>query len=1083
MRRIVSAASTGCRALLTIGLVLAGTALAAQPNDDSSPQELPSAADLPADFFDAMRYRFIGPLGNRVPAVSGVPGDPLTYYAGSASGGIFKSTDGGHGWTSISDGQVSASIGALAVSAADPNVVWAGTGEAFIRSNISMGDGVYRSTDAGKTWARLGLEATGRIPRIVLHPRDPEQALVASLGHAYGPQAERGVFRTKDGGKTWEHVLFVDEKTGCSDLVMDPNNPRILFAGMWQLAMSTLSRTSGGPGSGLWTSRDGGETWTELSAAGLPAKPWGKVALAMSADDSNRVYALIETSSNRDFAPVDEYAGTLWRSDDGGESWDMVNADNALHQRPLYYSRLAAMPDDADEVHFMATRQSLSLDGGRTTETRNSGWDHHDIWIDPLQPSRLITGHDGGVSISWNRGETWFKPQLPIAQMYHVATDRQIPYFVYGNRQDGAALRGPSNTLAGDTIPIGAWQSVAGCEVGFTLPDPRHGSDLYDSANGLSRRVSVWPEAAESWPGEDLKYRFHWTFPMAISPHDPDRVYVGSQFLHRTENGGQTWTKISPDLTSNAPELQKRTGGLTLDDAGPTLGPSLFAVAESPLVAGQIWTGSNDGRLHLSRDGGKTWKDLTDRLPDLPPLGVVSNIEPSPHNAKTVYLTVDRHQEADFKPYVYRSRNAGRSWERIVDGLSDTVLSYAHCVREDPSVPGLLYLGTESGLWVSFDAGDSWRSLQSNLPPAPVHWLTVQEDFQDLVIATYGRGFWILDDLSPIREAARGLKDGPLLIVPRPTYRFQPREPVMMQPDDPTAGKNPEHGAFLHYVLPSAVDELYLEIRDREGEIVRVLDDLSGEAGLHRVVWDLDFDPTTRPDLRTRPLENSHVRLSADGRRELRDGGPVVLTAPPGTYTVSLFLGASGESDGEAASQVELVLMRDPASSQTPDQLAAQYEVLFGLRDLAERAALLINELEWLRKQLVDLDHRLVNLEETWGETESAEVRNGIAALSLELEEVEGRFFDLRLTDAGQDTLRWKRLLWAKISQLASDVGAGDYPPTDSQISVYELLRSRLEEAETRAEEIFSQDLAAFRDSLRDLNFDGPITGWAPPPD
>ena len=1078
-----------------------------------------SAGTTPTEgLFDDLPYRFIGPLGNRVPAVAGVPGDPLVYYVGSASGGIFKSADGGHSWTPISDHLSAASIGALAVAPTDANVVWAGTGEAFIRSNISMGDGVYRSTDAGKSWQKKGLEESGRISRIVPHPEDADTVFVAALGHAYGPQEQRGIFRSRDGGATWEHVLFVDERTGASDLVMDPNNPRILFAGMWQLEMSTLSRTSGGPGSGLWTSRDGGDSWTELSGQGLPPKPWGKVALAMSADDSRRVYALIETSSNRDFSPVEDYAGTLWRSDDGGESWTMVNADNNLHQRPLYYSRLAVAPDDADEVHFLAVRQSLSLDGGKTSTTNNSGWDHHDMWIDPEHPDRMITGHDGGVSISWNRGETWFKPQLPIAQMYHVATDRQIPYFVYGNRQDGAALRGPSNTLAGDRIPIGAWQSVAGCEVGFTLPDPRDASrvwsgcydgilDLYDAETGHSRNISVWPEAVESWPGEELKYRFHWTFPMAISPHDPDRVYVGSQYLHRTDNGGQTWVRISDDLTTNDPELQKRTGGLTLDDAGPTLGPSLFAVAESPIAEGQIWTGSNDGRLHLTRDGGETWQDLSDRLPNLPPHGTISNIEPSPHDAGTVYLTVDRHQEADFKPYVFRSTDGGETWTAIVDGIPESTHSYAHCVREDPKVPGLLYLGTENGLWVSFDAGDSWQGLQSNLPRAPVHWLEVQPDFQDLVVATYGRGFWILDDLTPLQQLAAGLPDEPTLLTPRPTYRFRSREPTMMQAGDPVAGHNPVPGAYVHYYLPADAESVRLEIRGDDGELVRSLENLDTASGLHRVVWDLRYETTTRPRLRTKPLENSHVLVPDRGWRDLRDGGPLSLLVPPGTFELRLIIETTGrdpssetetEERGEAEREptrltrnTELELLLDPASRLTAGELAAQYKVLDGLRDLAERSATLINEVEWLRKFLADLEPRLDALEEHLAEDDETTeatlqdidtVRRGSEALSLELEALQGRFFDLRLTDAGQDTLRWKRLLWAKIGQLAWHVSAGDYPPTDSQVEVYELLRRRLADAEQRGREILNEDLESFRDMLRRADLDGPATRWKAEP-
>ena len=1072
--------------LLWIILLLSGaTGLGAQ-----EPAVDEGLSELPSDLFHRLKLRHVGPVGNRVPAVVGVPGDPLTYYVGAASGGIFKSRDGGHSWHPVSDHMPSSSIGALAVAPSDPNVVWAGTGESFIRSNISIGDGIYRSTDAGETWEPRGLEATGRIARVVVHPDDPDVVYVAALGHGYVPQKDRGVFRTRNGGVDWERVLFVDTDTGCSDLVMDPNNPRILFAGMWDFEMSTFSRTSGGPGSGLWTSRDGGDTWHRVTGNGLPEPPWGKIGLSMSAADSRRLYALIETSSNRDFAELETYQGTLWRSDDRGSSWTMVNADNTLHQRPLYYTRLLAAPDDADEVHFMAARQSRSLDGGKSSEVRNSGWDHHDIWIDPQQPDRMITGHDGGVSISWNRGETWFKPQLPIAQMYHVAVDDQIPYFLYGNRQDGHALRGPSNTLSGSEIPIGAWQSVAGCEVGFTLPTPGNPDliwsgcydgilDLYDHGSGQSRNVSVWPEAVESWPGEELAYRFHWTFPMAISPHDPGRVYVGSQFLHRTDNAGQTWVQISHDLTTDDPELKKRTGGLTLDDAGPTLGPSLFAIAESPLRRDVLWTGSNDGVLQRSTDGGETWTDLTANLPDLPALGTISNIEPSRHHAEHVYLTVDRHQQGDFASYVYRSRDSGATWQKIIDGLPQTVHGYAHCVREDPVQPGLLYLGTENGLWVSFDDGESWNSMQSNLPRAPVHWIEIQDHFQDLVIATYGRGFWILDDLTPIQSLASDAAslDAPRLFAPRPAYRFREREPTMMQPGDPVAGQNPDYGALLHWYLPTSAKDVVLEILDRDGEVVRSLGDLSTDSGLHRVSWPLAYEPTTRPKLRTKPVEGAGASFNDEGWRRLRDGWPLELLVPPGLYRVRLRVHDGVE---EKVYEQPLEVRLDPASRISDDELDRQYRLLHSLRDMAERSAAVINEAEWLRRRLDDLERRLRALKQEHSADVDA-VLDGLDALVVELEAVEGRFFDLRLTDAGQDTLRWKRLLWAKIGQLASHIASGDYPPTDSQSRVHDLLATQLDDAEAHFKQVLAEDLPSFQRMLDEAGLGGVIVGgsWA----
>ena len=1032
-------------------------------------------------------------MGNRVIAVTGVPGDSNVYYVGAASGGIFKTTDGGVHWRPVFDDQPVSSIGSLAIAPADPNIVWAGTGETFIRANISIGNGIYKSEDAGRTWKLMGLEATGRIGRVIVHPTDSRIVYAAALGHGYGPQQERGVYRTSDGGETWDRVLFGGENSGASDLVMDPGNPRRLFAGLWQIHIDTWSRQSGGPESGLYVTRDGGDHWTRLTGEGLPDPPWGKIGVTMSRDDPRRVYALIETSSNRDFAPADPFQGVLWRSDDGGESWRMVSADNDLTQRPLYYTRAVASPDDADEVHFLAVRHSRSLDGGlSTTNDHQAGWDHHDMWIDPQNPDRMIVGHDGGVSISTTRGESWFKPQLPIAQMYHAYVDTRIPYRVYGNRQDGPSARGPSNSLTGGPIPVGAWSSVGGCEVGFAIPSPADPDivwtgcydgilERYDERTGHVRDVSVWPAAAESWPASELEYRFHWTFPIAVSPHDPRRVYVGSQYVHRTVDEGQSWTVISPDLTTDDPELQQRTGGLTLDDAGPTLGPSLFALAVSPLEEELIWAGTNDGQVQISRDGGGGWSDVTANLPDLPPRGTISNIEPSRHAPGTAYLTVDRHQLGDTATYVYKTSDYGGSWRSLGAGVPPGVLSYAHCVREDPRRPGLLYLGVENGVYVSFSDGERWHSLQANLPHAPVHWLTVQDHFNDLVVATYGRGFWILDDLTPLQQLDPGaLSDEPVLFAPRPAYRFHRREAPMMQPEDPAAGTNPTYGASLHYYLGSAAErqeaeeggadgggpraddeagdreEPRLTIVDATGDVVRELQDVPRKTGINRVFWDLAYERTAEVKLRTKPLENRHASLPDEGWRPLVDGGRFALLAPPGTYTVRLEL-------GEVTLEQPLTVLKDPGSSGSESDLQAQMEVVMELRAMIDEAAAMINEIEWARKRLVDLDVRLAE-----SRMQAEEVLQAAADLAAELRDLEGRFFDLRMTQAGQDTLRWKRLLYSRLIYLARSLTRADHPPTDQQVEVFRELERELATHRDRYAELRDRKVPAFNALLRE---------------
>lgn len=1081
---------------VALGLFVLLLLTAAAGKNKPAGEALPA---VPEGLFDSLDFRPIGPVGNRVPAVIGVPGDANTYYFGAASGGVFKSSDGGHRWTPIFDGQKVASIGALALAPSDPNVLWVGTGEAFLRSNVSIGNGVYRSTDAGKTFEHLGLENTGRISRIVVHPRDPDVAWVAALGHCYGPQQERGVYKTSDGGKSWRRVLFVDEKTGASDLVVDPNNPRILFAGMWQIEMKTWGRWSGGPGSGLYASRDGGETWKKVEKNGLPDPPWGKVALTLSAKDSNRLYALIETSTNRDFAKVDDFAGVLWRSDDGGDSFKMVNADNRLVQRPLYYSRALAAPDDADEVHFMAVVQTRSLDGGLTFTENSSGWDHHDIWIDPLSPNRIITGHDGGVSISANRGKTWYRPLLPIAQMYHVEVDDQIPYYVYGNRQDGNALRGPSNTLTYAEIPVGAWQAVGGCEVGFTLPDPRDPNVVwagcydgiltrYDERTGGARDVSVWPEAIESWPAEALKYRFQWTFPLLISPHDGGRVYAGSQVLHRSTDDGQSWQAISPDLTSNDPELQRRTGGLTLDDAGPTLAPTLFALAESRRHAGEIWTGSNDGVVQLTRDGGASWTNLTANIEGLPERGTISNIEPSRHMGGKAYLTVDRHQLGDFAPYVYKTTDFGATWRKIAGGLPAGPLGYAHCVREDPRTPGLLYLGIENGLYLSFDDGESWHPMQGNLPPAPLHWLVIQETFDDLVLATYGRGIYVLDDLGPVRQLAARLATGdqawrkePQLLAPRPTWRFRPREITMSQPDDPVAGRNPEYGAAISYFLPDGFEGT-LELAIYAGDATqpfRKLAELPVKPGLNRVHWDLLGEPTAEIKLRTKPLENSKLPLPDTGWRPLADGFRLRLLAVPGRYRVELAATAkkpegAKEDPPRVVREQGFELLADPRTRAAQADLDEQQRLLESLWQLQQRSAALVNQAEWQRKALADLAARLADRPAGEKENPYQELIDAGKKADAALREVEGLFFDLRLTSAGQDSLRWKRLIYGKISQLGWQTGRADAKPTAAQLEVHALLEGQVASAEKKMEALLSGDLAAFEKLLAERAV-GPI--------
>ena len=1031
------------------------------------PTEAQTVANIPEGLFSNANFRHVGPVGNRVSAVTGEEGNQNVFYIGAASGGVFKSVDGGHSWNPIFDDQLSLSIGSIAIAKSDPNVVWVGTGESFIRSNVSIGDGIYLSTDAGKNWNHMGLEETGRIGRIVIHPDDPEIVFAAAAGHLYGPQEERGIFRTKNGGVTWERVLFSGENSGGIDIVMHPSNPRILFAATWQMQIWPWGRESGGPESGLWTSRDGGDNWVRLEGNGLPNSTVGRIGLGMSADNPEKIYALIETNSNRDYEPLVDHEGTLWRSDNGGESWSMVNGDHALAQRPLYYSRLAVAPDNANEVHFMSTRYTKSLDGGVSYKDI-SGGDNHDMWIDPAMPDRMIIGNDQGVMISTNRGDSWYRPLLPIAQMYHVATDTKVPYNLYGNRQDGPSTGGPSNTLRGGKIPVGSWGSVGGCESGFAVPDTVTNSTVWsgcyegilerhDLLTGISRTVSVWPDNPEGWASQEVTYRFQWTFPIHISPHNNEKVYVGSQFVHQTTNGGQTWEVISPDLTTNDSTKQVATGGLTTEDASPTYNSVIFAIAESPVSAGIIWVGSHDGLIHITRNGGETWSNVTQNIPSLPPFGTVSNIEPSRFHEGSAYLTVDLHQLGISEPYVYKTEDYGTSWTSIAGDLPKSIFSYVHVIREDPTRAGLLYLGTENSLFVSFNDGINWHGLQGNLPHAPVHWLTVQPHFNDLVIGTYGRGFWILDDITHLQLLTEDILDKPVhLFPPRPTYRYTPRESYNSQPDDPAAGDNPEPGAPINFYIGNSFDgDVSVSIEGPDGQHIRTIEVETLRKGFNRIYWDLRYESSIPPLLRTSVLEHSHIKVSDRGYRPPPDGGSVRPIAAPGRYRVRL-------EAGDQSQESHFEILQDPESQASMTEILAQLNFQLQLRDMSNSVSTLINRIEWVRKDLEDL-------REQFGDDDQHTTQMD---LGIELEQTiilqEMALFDLRLTGGSsrQDTIRWPRQLWAKISSLSQYSSGSDNRPTDQSLEVLKAYKASLQRSLDNWSSMEAKDLKAFNQML-----------------
>jgi photosystem II stability/assembly factor-like uncharacterized protein len=1047
----------------------------------------PAPSRITARVLDSLRWRHIGPEGNRFSAVAGIPGNTRVYYVGAASGGIYKTTDGGVHWQPMFDLQPVQSIGSLAVAESDPNLVWAGTGEGKIRSHISVGQGVYKSTDAGETWRMMGLEKTGRIPRTIIHPTNPDIVYVCALGHSYGDQPERGVYRTTDGGVTWTRTLFVDEKTGCSDLAMDPSNPRILFAGMWQFVIHTWGRRSGGPGSGLFMSRDGGETWTRLVGNGLPEGPIGKVAVAIARSNPDRVYAMFETGDGVPWEGQPTGTGQLWRSEDGGRRWALINRDRNVMGRAHYYSRMAVSPADADEAYFLTASFAKSIDGGATLATqtgqRAPGGDHHDIWIDPTNADRMIVAHDQGLSISENRGTTWFRQRLTNAQIYHVTVDNAIPYNVLGNKQDEPSYRGPSNSRVpfgrSAGISRGMWHSVGGGESGWATPDPTDPNIIWSTASGSGmvggivvrfeedrrqfRNVEVWPQQSNG-PAEGVRYRFVWDAPLHISPHDNNTIYVGSQHVHRTRDGGQSWQVISPDLTLNDRSRMGSSGGLTGDNIGVEYAGVVFGLAESPVEKGMIWVGTNDGKVQLTRDDGATWTDLTKNLPMLPVWGSVRSIAPSRYDAATAYLTVDAHQENNRDPWVYRTTDYGRTWRLIVNGLPKNMLSYAKVIHEDPVRRGLLYLGTENAIYVSFNAGDTWMPLQANLPHAPVSGIVVQPLFNDLVISTYGRGFWILDDITPLQHLTDEVLGKPAhLFAPRAAYRFRPITPPSTTYDDPTVGTDPEYGASINYSLSAPAKAApVVAILGAAGQVIRTITGPNA-AGLNRVTWDLRGTPSTEVRLFTSPMYNPHIVAGPEGRVAPGTGRISVLE-PPGTYTVRLTV------DGVSQTQ-QLVVRKDPNSGGTEADIAAQTRVVSALREELNTAAAAVHRIESARVQLETLP-RL---------TTDTAARRSAEAMSQKLIEVEMNLVELRMTGAGQDAVRYGSKLISKIGYLANGIASGDFKPTDQHLEVQQLLGEQLRTHLAALNALMTGDLVALNDQLRAKNLPIIVDRGAPP--
>lgn len=1002
-----------------------------------------------------LKYRSIGPYrGGRVTAVAGVPGQPGVFYYGATGGGVWKSTDAGRTWLPVSDGFFrTGSVGSIAVAPSDPNIVYVGMGEGCIRGNVSHGDGVYKSADGGRTWRHSGLPLSRHIPRIRVHPKNPDIAWAAVLGAIFNPSEERGVYKTTDGGKTWRRVLYRNDRAGAVDLALDPSNPNVLYAALWDVKRTPWSLESGGPGSGLFQSADGGETWTEITRRpGLPKGLIGRIGVSVSGANPDRVWAQIEAED-----------GGLFRTDDGGKTWRRVNDNRNLRQRAWYYTHIHADPRNPDRVYAQNVQFWRSDDGGATFRpipTPHS--DNHDLWIDPADNSRMINGDDGGASVSTDGGRTWTSQEQPTAQFYRVALDREFPYNIYGAQQDNTTVRIPSRS-PGAFITREHWWPVGGGESGWIAPSPKdsnivfagsYGGYLtrYDHRTRQTRAVNVWPDNPMGYGAEGMKYRFQWNFPILFSPHDPGVLYTAGNILFQSTNEGQSWEAVSPDLTRNDPSKLGPSGGpITKDNTGVEYYSTIFTVAESPLAKGLIWAGSDDGLVWVTEDGGRNWRNVTPPAPLMPEWIQINSIEASPHDAKKAYFAATMYKHGDFTPYLYRTTDGGRSWTRIVQGIPGD--AFTRVIREDPNVAGLLYAGTETGLYVSFDDGASWESLQLNLPVVPITDLALHKEMKDLVVATQGRSFWILDDLPVLHEwKRRGNGFFPVEPAWRMTTASAPVLPGM------TVGENPPAGAVFHFWLEEPPQgEATLEILDPRGKVIRRFssrqareEGTEGEQegprrgpaparfqpakGFNRFVWDLRHE-----DAKSIP----NLILWAGSTR-----GP---KAAPGRYRARF-------SAGKVSFETDFEIRKDPRLTDvSQEDLDKQEQFLLQIRDKLTEIHESILKIRNVRAQA-----------EAWGKRDPS-LEKPARELAAKLTAVEEELYQTR-NRSSQDPLNYPIKLNNKLAALASVAGAAEARPTAQSYQVYEDLATRANAQLRALDGLLKKDLEAFNRLVREKN-------------
>jgi len=985
-----------------------------------------SDMSIDESLYNGMEWRSIGPFrGGRAGTATGVIDNPNLYYMGTAGGGVWKTTDAGSTWECISDGYFGGSIGAVTVSESDPNVIYVGEGEQTLRGNVSSGNGIWKSLDAGETWKFIGLEGSEHISRIRVHPKNPDLVYVAAIGNLWKPNETRGVYRSTDGGDSWEKILYVSDKAGAGDLILDPNNPRIIYAATWQMKRNGYRMDSGGADSKLFKSTNGGDSWTDISKLpGLPSGPWGIVGIAISPVDSNRIWTIIE---------ADE--GGVYRSDDGGKTWAKINQNRALRQRAWYYSRITADTQNKDKVYVMNVSYGVSTDGGKTFTLKNAPHgDHHDLWIDPNNNNRMVIADDGGAQVSNDGGNNWTTyHNQPTSQFYRVSTDNEFPYRIYGAQQDNSTVRIYHRT-AGKSITESDWESTAGGESAHLAPDPKNNDIVYggtfkgymmraDHNIDQTRSVNVWPDNPAGSGAEVMKYRFNWNFPVKFSIHDSNKLYAGSNYLHVTTNEGQSWKTISPDLTRALPETIESSGGpITQDNTGAEFYSNIFVINESPQEKGVIWVGTDDGLIQISRDNGTNWENITPPESMSPKLNMINSIDPSPFKKGTAYVAATSYKFGDYTPYLYKTTDYGKSWALITKGIKSN--HYTRVVRTDKVREGLLYAGTEWGMYISFNDGANWQSLQLNLPITAIRDLEVRDN--DLIAATHGRSFWIIDDLTPLHQLSPELKD-------EEAYLYQPDKAYRMQQsgwgiaNPKLEGTNHPNGAIINYYIANKKDKdtIHLDILDSTGKLIQRFSTtakknkndpsapqkLEVKTGGNRFVWNMRY-----PGFK-----------SFDGM-VLYSSPNVGPKAVPGSYKVRLTYNSKSQEQ-------EFIVEKDPRLQNSDADFKNQFDFLLSVRNQVSRANQAMTD---IRKVKTDLEYV------TKKSKDNAALSELISEFKTELEVIENNIH-MTKNQSRQDPLNYGIRINNRLAFLMADSQRGDYPPTEQSKEFFVEVKKELD--------------------------------------